>query len=36
MEALSDEDFAIMANDAEWLDAHQIKVNQAKTLGLLA
>jgi hypothetical protein len=36
IESLSDEDFAIIANDAEWLDEHQIKVNQVKTLGLLA
>ena len=36
IEALSDEDFAIIANDAEWLHVQQIKVNQVKTLGLLA
>ena len=36
MEGLSDEEFAIIANDAEWLDAHQLRTQQANTLGLLS
>lgn len=35
IETLSDEEFASLANEAEWLDAHQLKVNQARTLGML-
>ena len=36
VEELSDEDFAIIVNDAEWLNAQQIRTQQANTLGLLS
>ncbi|NDV63948.1 hypothetical protein D0T60_01625 [Bacteroides sp. 224] len=36
IEKLNDEEFAIIANDAEWMHAQQIQSQQAKTLGLLS
>jgi hypothetical protein len=36
IEELSDEEFAILVNDAEWMNAQQLQFRQAKTLGLLS
>lgn len=36
IDSLSDEDFAIISNDAAWMDAHQIRTQQANQLGLLS
>jgi hypothetical protein len=33
---MSDEEFAELANEAEWFHVQQIKVNQVKTLGMLS
>ncbi|PWB10542.1 hypothetical protein C5O72_07025 [Muribaculum intestinale] len=36
IENLSDEEFAELANDAEWFNAQQMMVAQTQTLGLLS
>lgn len=35
IEELTDEEFAILANDAAWFDAHQIKIAQTNTIAAL-
>lgn len=35
IESLTDEEFAQIANEADWLDAHQLKQQQVKALSLL-
>jgi hypothetical protein len=33
--SLDDEEFAIIANDADWLHANQLQIQQANAIGLM-
>jgi hypothetical protein len=36
IEDLSEEEFAILANDAAWFDSHQVQIKAANSLAALA
>jgi hypothetical protein len=36
LDTITDEEFAILANDAEWLHTQQVQINQIKTLGVIS